>query len=91
MGIPQPTTVWPDKSQRSGVIAQRAFTPDEVADFSNPEGKTRLYIFGQVTYQDIFDKPRQTNMCLFMDGYNGVPNGGGRWVWGHYPGRNDFT
>ncbi len=51
--------------------ADRPFNGDEMMRARDPEGGFRIYIWGSVTYRDVFGRTHHTNFCsslIFEDG-----------------------
>jgi hypothetical protein len=46
------------------VIASTDVTPRQLAALSAEHSESRIYVFGRVTYMDIFGDGRQTNFCF---------------------------
>ncbi len=69
---PNPITIYPGAFDLAGIQVEslRALTQDEIASIQ--DGKTkRLYVWGTLTYKDVFREPHYTNFCLGF--YNLTP------------------
>lgn len=67
------------------VVPDRWFTANDISAFKRPDAQQRIFIWGRVEYQDIFDNAFFTNFCFYMIWEGGKPG----WMAG--PFHNDFN
>jgi hypothetical protein len=67
--LPQSTVIFPDQEhpRSDWVMAERPFTAEEIAEITSYQSAKRAYMFGKVTYVDIFNKKRVTTFRSFLD------------------------
>lgn len=60
-------TLGSDAEEGMTAWGNKAFTNEEIALFKTIGGKSKLYAYGTVNYEDIFVKTRYTNFCFCVD------------------------
>jgi hypothetical protein len=67
--VPEPgaMTLGPDSHTDATIICNfRVLTPDEVDQIKS--GEKRIYVFGKITYEDMFGLPHETTFCFVYYG-----------------------
>jgi hypothetical protein len=65
----QPTAVFPGTHipNIGWIQANETFTPAEIAEVTSPQGARRIYLYGQITYEDVFGIRRETFFRFYLD------------------------
>jgi len=56
------------------VVRNQVFTKSEIAEITAPDTHRCAYVFGVLTYEDIFGDVHFTNFCSFLNPYSITPN-----------------
>jgi hypothetical protein len=59
-------SVGPHQNLFVTAIAPRIYSDDEVNQFQHGDGKKLLYVFGTVTYEDVFGASRYVKLCQMI-------------------------
>jgi hypothetical protein len=60
------TSVGPHQNLFVTAIAPRIYSDDEVNQFQHGDGKKLLYVFGTITYEDVFGASRYIKLCQMI-------------------------
>ena len=94
--VAQAVSVFPGQPKNppiGWITAEQAFTADEIAEITSDASKSRAYLLGQISYRDIFNKPRDTFFRQFLDPKSVQRNATGQivtFVWANTEDGNDF-
>ncbi len=91
-GPHQVLNIWPNAPLDGGwAVADRPFTDAELKTAMDDTSSYRVYVFGSVTYQDVFGAKRRTDFCVYADPLSFGAGPPETIIWAVYPGYNDFT